>query len=403
MTDRLYFHDAYLTQFDAAVQETRQKDGALWVRLDRTAFYPTGGGQPHDEGTLAAGGTTARVTDVLLEGDAVWHRVDAPLSAGDQVHGRIDWARRFDHMQQHGGEHIMAGTIKQLFDGFTHGLHIGREHSTIDVTMPDARTRLSAEEIAQLEDVVNQRIQQNAPIKAWFPTEEEMANLPMRKDPTVSEHVRVIGVGDYEFCACGGTHPSAAGQIGLLKVLDTQPARGKMRVSFLCGMRAVRHYQAVYDAASQAGKLLSAPPEQLYQEVQRQQDELLMQREQLRALRLQAAQDTAQRLVENAKPLETGGRLAVGHCPSLDADTLKEAAGHIIKDEQSVALLSAPRQQGVVVLFCRGAKAPGDMAALLRQAGARGGGKPDWAQGSADDDSVLTRAAELLMDQQNKE
>ncbi len=396
MTDRLYHEDAYLTCFEARVVQTRQREDGPWLRLDRTAFYPTGGGQPHDEGWLAARDIRAQVVDVQAEGDQVWHRTDILLAEGTQVTGQVDWPRRFDHMQQHGGEHILAGSLKQLFEGFTHGLHIGRAFSTIDVTLPGGRTRLTAEEMNQLETLVNQRIQQNAPVKAWFPRKGELEGLPLRKDPTVTEEVRVIAVGDYEYCACGGTHPRATGEVGLLKVLDTQPARGKLRVRFVCGMRAVAHYQQVYQAATEAGQLLSAPAEQLAQEVQRQQKELQNQREQLRALRLEAARAQAEWLLASPRPLPGGGSLCLCHCPGLDPDSLKEVAGRIIKEPQAVALLSAPRQEGLALLFARGEQAPGDMAALMRQAGARGGGRPDWAQGSAQNAGVLEQAAALL-------
>lgn len=393
VTDRLYYQDAYRTRFDARVLDAQKRDDGHWIRLSSTAFYPTGGGQPHDQGTLQAGDVEARVEDVLLEGEDIWHRVNLALPVGTAVQGQVDWTRRFDHMQQHSGEHMLAGGIKQLFDGFTHGLHIGREHSTIDVTLPDGRTRLSAGEVTALEELVNRRVQQNAPIRAWFPTPEELARVPLRKDPTVQDQVRVIAVGDFEYCACGGTHLSATGQIGLIKVLDTQPVRGKLRVSFLCGMRAVHHYRAVYDAATAAGQLLSAPPASLSKEVQRQQGELQALREQLRLLRQEAARTAAYRISQSAQPLKEGGRLALGHCPTLDADSLKEVASALIEQAGTVALLSAPRGEGVALLFARSADAPGDMAQLMRRAGARGGGKPDWAQGSAPDESILKQAA----------
>ena len=397
LTHRLYFDDAYLTAFDATVLDVQQRADGPWLRLDRSAFYPTSGGQPHAIGTLTGPTGTAQVLDVLAD-DAgmVWHRVDVPLPVGKAVHGQIDWARRHDHMQQHGGEHILAGCVWALHQGYTHGLHIGADNSTIDVTMPDGRTRLTEQEMAELEDLANRRVQQDAVIRAWFPDEQEMATLPLRKDPAVEGHVRVIAVGDFEYCACGGTHPHRSGEIGLIKVLSTAPARGKMRVTFLCGMRALRHYRQVLLSANQAGSLLSTPAEGLAQAVERLKVEQATIREQVQALRMQAAEHTADALLQAAQPLPDGGRLCRANLPLMDIEGMKAVASRLIAQEDVIALLSAPVADGQVMLFARGRAMPQDMAALLRQSGARGGGKPDWAQGSAKEDGVLESAAATL-------
>ena len=234
MTERLYYEDAYLTEFDALVSETRP-DG--WITLDRSAFYPTSGGQPYDTGTLNG----IAVTDVQVRDGVVWHRIDAPFAAGDRVHGVIDWERRFDHMQQHAADHMLAGAAWQLYGGVTIGLHLGAEDSTIDMDLPGGRTHLTAAEIDELETLVNRRVQRDDPIRCWFPDPAELETLPLRKRPTVSEHVRVVAMGDYEMVACGGTHPATTGQIGPVRILSSAPARGKMRLRFVSGMRAVRH------------------------------------------------------------------------------------------------------------------------------------------------------------------
>ncbi len=397
MTKRLYHEDAYLTAFDARVVDCRSQEDAFWLSLDQSAFYPTSGGQPHDTGTLMAEGRALDVTDVTVDDQGVvWHRVAESLSPGIAVRGQIDWPRRFDHMQQHAGEHIMAGCLHQLYGGFTHGLHIGQAFNTIDVTMPDGRLRLTDTEITQLETLANQRIQQDAAMRAWFPPAEEMAALPLRKEPTVESHVRVVAAGDYEMVACGGTHPGSTGQIGLVKVLDTQPARGKMRVSFLCGMRALKHYQAVYDNARQAGSLLSAPVDQLAPAVTRLQAEQQDLRQRLQALQTEMAALQAEALLSKAQPLQDGALLVQSFEQALDANGLRDLAARLIAQPKVIALLAAPREQGCLVLFARSQDLNPDMAALLRQAGGKGGGKPDFAQGSAADADVLDRAADAL-------
>ena len=211
MTKRLYHEDAYLTAFDARVVDCRSQEDAFWLSLDQSAFYPTSGGQPHDTGTLTADGRALDVTDVTVDDQGVmWHRVAESLIPGTAVTGQIDWPRRFDHMQQHAGEHIMAGCLHQLYGGFTHGLHIGQAFNTIDVTMPDGRLRLTDTEITQLETLANQRIQQDAAMRAWFPPAEEMAALPLRKEPTVESHVRVVAAGEHDLWA----EPAVSGAPG---------------------------------------------------------------------------------------------------------------------------------------------------------------------------------------------
>ena len=164
------------------------------VALDQSAFYPTSGGQPYDTGTLG----NVRVVDVTVEDNVVWHRLDGALRVGDSVHGEIDWPRRFDHMQQHGADHVLAGACYELFGGVTIGLHLGEEVSSIDMTLPGGRTHLTEAEVDQLETLVNERIQRDAPVRCWFPGEEELSSLPLRKKPTVTEHVRIVAFGDYE-------------------------------------------------------------------------------------------------------------------------------------------------------------------------------------------------------------
>ena len=266
MTERLYYDDAYLWTFDAAVTAVKNgtRPGEWKVTLDRSAFYPTSGGQPFDTGTLAFGKVKARVTEVEADSDGeVWHTVDKEIPAGTAVHGEIDGERRTDHMEQHGGEHMLAGAIWEKLGGTTIGLHLGQTDSSIDVSMPEERTHLTEEEIILLEDTVNARIRLDAPIRCWFPEKEELKKLPLRKAPTVSEHVRIVAMGDFEMVACGGTHPSSTGRIGSIKIISAVPAKGKVRVSFVCGGRAAKLFQTYMHYADKAGAALSSPVDKL--------------------------------------------------------------------------------------------------------------------------------------------
>ena len=388
ITRRLYYDDAYLRAFDAAVVAVRA-DG--WAALDRSAFYPTSGGQPFDTGTLTGPRGTVRVLDVEVQENVVWHRTSAPLLPGEPVHGEIAWARRWDHMQQHAGDHMLAGAAWQLLGGVTIGLHLGQEDSTIDMDLPDGRTHLTADEIRALENTVNRRVQQDDPIRCWFPDPEELACLPLRKTPTVREHVRVVAMGDYEMVPCGGTHPRTTGQIGPVKILSAAPARGKLRLRFVAGMRAVRYFQEAAACAESLAAALSSgladAPEALLRE---------------RENRLGQQKEMAQRLMQAAlQVLEAGrqGSVYAAHLSFADHDTLARAAQEITRNPAAAALLSCPGKNGRMLLFARGTENKTDMAVLLKACGARGGGKPDMAQGSAPDEDALDRALAILKNQ----
>lgn len=383
MTDRLYYADSYMKTFEARVEEYR--DGA--ARLNRSSFYPTSGGQPFDTGVLGG----FRVTDVFAD-DAgeVWHRVDGVLEPGSLVTGEIDWARRFDHMQQHAGEHMLAGRIYKRLGGHTIGLHLGADVSTIDVELPGGEMRVPEDVLYEIEDAVNADIQRDLPIRCWFPTEEEMTRLPLRKPPTVKEHIRVVLVGDEadgECVACGGTHPSSAGQIGLVRILDARPSRGKMRVTFVCGMRAVRDARLRGRMADRAAAALSVPFERLPEAV----EAALAREREARALlareRLTQAVRRADAMWEAA--LEVNGwRVITDTSEGLDASSLREMAARLTAHEHTIALLESAQSDGSnLIIFSR---TEGDglhmgtiLSEAVKQLGGKGGGRPEFAQGAA--------------------
>ena len=376
MTDRLYYMDSYLQSFEAVVEEYR--DGA--ARLNRTAFYPTSGGQPHDTGVLGG----RNVTDVFVD-DAgeVWHRVDGPLAPGARVEGEIDWARRFDHMQQHAGEHMLAGHIFKSLGGFTIGLHLGAEISTIDVELPGGGMRVQEGVMDEIEDAVNRDIQRDLPIHCWFPTDEEFASLPMRKPPAVKEHIRVVLVGDAadgECCACGGTHPSSSGQIGLVRVLDARPSRGKMRVTFVCGMRALRDARLRSNMADRAAAILSSPVAKLPEAV----EAALVREREARAALERYRLDEAVRMADAlwASAAEIGGwRIVADETQGLGADALREMASRLTSRGRTTALLeSAQPEGGHLIVFARSEGEGPHMGKLLAEVaktlGGKGGGRP---------------------------
>ena len=371
MTERLYYEDAYLTEFDGTVTGIRQDKG-IWVALDRSAFYPTSGGQPFDTGTL--NGIRVKDTEVDREG-VVWHQTEAAIEPGTAVHGRIDWERRLDHMEQHGGEHMLAGALWEKLGGTTIGLHLGQENSSIDVSMPDGRMHLTEDEIIMLEDTVNSRIRQDAEIRCWFPSEEELMTLPLRKKPTVSEHIRIVAMGDFEMVACGGTHPRSTGRIGQIKILSASPSKGKVRITFVCGRRAEKLFQIYMRSAHKAGNVLSCPVEKIagsagelkarLAEAERKVNRFETERI-LKEIRKQEEKESLRDICLSVTVLE-----------DAEAKPVSEAVSRYIDEDGKALLLCA----GERLIFARSRDVEIDMNELIRRV-ARGGGRPDMASGA---------------------
>ena len=243
MTERLYYTDAYLQEFDARVVRVGTHRGRTSVVLDRTAFYPTSGGQPFDTGLLDR---SIRVVDVIDDdaGDVV-HVVDTPADAlylGRTVHGNIDWPRRFDHMQQHTGQHVLSAAIERLFSVRTLSFHLGAEASTIDVSR-----ELSREELVAAEVDANRAVWENRPVAIRFVDAEEAATLPLRKDPVRGGTLRLVDVESFDLSACGGTHVARTGGIGVIAIGATERFKGGQRVEFFCGGRALMKFRSMRD------------------------------------------------------------------------------------------------------------------------------------------------------------
>ena len=378
MTERLYYDDAYLWQFEAVVTGVRNgtRPGEWIITLDRSAFYPTSGGQPFDTGTLTFGKTKARVTNVETDSTGeVLHTVDREIPAGTPVKGEIDGERRTDHMEQHGGEHMLAGAIWEKLQGTTIGLHLGQAESSIDVSLPEGRTRLTEEEIQLLEETVNGRIRMDAPIRCWFPEEEELKKLPLRKPPTVTEHVRIVAMGDFEMVACGGTHPASTGRIGLMKIVSAIPAKGKVRVSFVCGGRAVKLFQTYMRYGDKAGAALSCPVDQLSRAASELKTRLA--EAEKRANRLET-KEILSRLAEAETGEDVPGiTLCAVTLAETDSRAVAAAVSEYIREKGKALLLCA----GERLTFARSADVKIDMNDLIKRV-ARGGGRPDMAGGA---------------------
>jgi alanyl-tRNA synthetase len=233
LTERLYFSDAYLTEFEARVVRREEKDDRTVLILDRTAFYPESGGQPADRGTIDG----FAVLDVQEEGDDIRHTVEG-RPAGETVKGKIDWPLRFDRMQQHSGQHVLSQAFLEALNGETRSFHLGDEVSTLEIGLSQA----SEDDLERVERAANAVVFEDREVKTYFVSGEEVARVSLRRPPKKEGTIRIVEVAGYDYSACGGTHVRRTGEIGLIKVARWERIRGNLRFDFLCGGRALRDY-----------------------------------------------------------------------------------------------------------------------------------------------------------------
>ena len=393
MTDRLYYTQPSLREFDATVVSVGQIESRPAAVLDRTAFYPTSGGQPFDTGTLSG----VRVVDVVDRDDhSIAHVLERPLEPGSLVHGVIDWARRFDHMQQHTGQHVLSAAFDHLHHARTVGFHLGADVSTVDLSRD-----LRAEAVDAAEEEANRIVWEDRPVAVRFATAEEAAALPLRKEPEREGTLRLIDVADYDLSACGGTHVARTGEIGAIQVLSWERFRGGVRLEFVCGARALRAFRRNRDVVAGCIRGVSVLPEELPGAIERLQAENKDLRKTIRGYQEQLAKYEAVALADRAK--EAGGRLlVVESVPQSDANVLKALATSIAsRPGYDVALFSTDPPFLVVVARSPGGalEAGAVLRALVEKFGGKGGGRGDLAQGgglNGDRAEILDEARRLL-------
>ncbi|MBQ4638124.1 MAG: hypothetical protein IJB92_05240 [Clostridia bacterium] len=391
----LYHKDAYIKEFVSSVVSCEKRNNGFAVELSDTAFYPTGGGQPYDMGTING----IEVADVIKEGDRVIHILPESIDVGTPVKGVIDWERRFDHMCQHAGDHLIAGIIDKKFGGVTLGLHIGAQESYIDVDMGKHGPKLTREELDDVESEAMTRIQQDAPIRCWFPSDKEMKELPLRKDPTVDSDIRVVLMGDFECVACAGTHPSSTGQIGMVKILRMQPNRGNMRVFFLAGKRAFEHYQRIWNEFEKTCALFSAAEGTLFDRANQYQESVKKKTSELNGFRTKAVLSRIDDIKKNVLKLKKA-QLYIACLDEAPENAVRELTAQLIENPKAAAIVINRTADKASLIFARGEGCSVDMGDALRTLtlpfSGRGGGKPAYAMGAMSSDfdlEILTNNA----------
>ena len=376
-TEKLYYRDPYQTAFTARVLTCAPSKTGYLVTLDRTAFYPEGGGQPADHGVL--GGVS--VTDVHERDGVIFHTCGGPMEPGATVEGSIDWPRRFDHMQQHSGEHILSGLLCSLYDCDNVGFHLGADTVTIDYNR-----ELTWEQVLEAERRANETIWKDTPAEITFPSPQALERLHYRSKKELTGQVRIVSFPGADCCACCGTHVRRAGEVGIIKVLSCQKFREGVRLEILCGQRAYRYLSQVYEQDHAAAQLLSVKPQDTFAAVERQAAELTAAKQrmteledQLFALRAQALAGRGDVLLMEPPMRPDGARKL--------ADAAARAAG-------GLAAVFAGEQKAYVYALVRAGGA--DIAPLVKRLNqtlnGRGGGRNGFAQGSVRADASAIQA-----------
>jgi alanyl-tRNA synthetase len=395
MTERLYYKDSFLREFDAHVLTCEEEAGQWRVTLDRTAFYPTSGGQPHDTGNL---GGVPVVEVVDGEGHSVVHYLSAAVPFG-AVHGEIDWARRIDHMQQHTGQHLLSAAFLDLFQMPTVSFHLGRDISTIDLQAPTLVPR----HIEEAERRTNEIIFEDRAVRVLFGTAEELEKEGIRKKVEREGVLRAIEIEGVDRQPCGGTHLARTGQAGLLLTRKLERRRDAWRLEFVCGYRALDAARRDFVGLTQAAGLLSCGLPDVPSAVTKMMEERRTLHGEVKRLEEHLAEEEARGLLAAAQEASgPGERIVAVALEEASASYLSLLAAKLTAEARVVALL-ASRSTGHVV-FAQTKGLPGDMNGLLRETlkefKGKGGGTPDFAQGSipnAEDAERVTAKAKKVL------
>ena len=363
---KLFYEDPHLTRFSAKVTGCEKAEKGFLITLDATAFYPEGGGQACDIGTLGG----VNVLDVQEKDEKILHLCDGALTVGNTVDGQIDWARRFDLMQQHTGEHILSGLINEKFGYHNTGFHVGADVMEVDFDGP-----ISADDLAELERKANEAVWQNAPVKCWIPSPEELPNVSYRTKRALPWPVRIVEVGDVDSCACCGIHVAYTGEVGLIKILSCATLRGGVRLEMVCGGRAYWYMTEIFNQNRTVSQTFSAKILETGDAAKKMQDALA--KEKLRTAELQ-------KQVFGFVADGYAGRENVLHfAHSLEPGQVRELADRISRVIRGYAAVFSENSSGYS--YCLGTQ-NGDLRALGKTMtdtlNGRGGGKPNFQQGN---------------------
>lgn len=380
MTERLYYQDSYLKEFRAKVLKKIKIDNQTAVVLDETAFYPTSGGQPYDKGVIQ----DVPVVEVAEEGDEIIHILKKELKEkiNSEVVGKIDWRRRFDHMQQHSGQHILSAAFEKLWNADTVSFYLGDEICTLDIM----KDNITSEEVKKAEILSNNIVLENKPIKVYFVNQKRANELNLRKIPPQKEDIRIVEIKDFDICACCGTHCGTTGEVGLIKILKWEKRGVKIRLDFICGKRSLKDYYWKNELIKNISNKLTIKDTELGEAVERMLEERKEARKESREIKEKLQEYEAKRLIGESSIRDDGIRIIN---KVFEEKNFQEARGlvqKIINLNDSVVVLAGIKNkgEGAKILFACSRVLKYDMNGLIREAGkfieGRGGGAPNFAQ-----------------------
>lgn len=394
MTRKRYHENPYLQTFSSQVVEHLEHEGKPAVILTQTAFYPTSGGQPHDTGKL----NDVAVLDVIETPEhELIHILEAPLTA-DTVQGQINWERRFDHMQQHTGQHLLSQVFLKLCDADTLSFHLSTEYSSVDIDVGD----LDTETVKFVEAIANQVIYENRNVTAHSVNSDELALFPIRTPPIVENNIRIVEIEQFDYSPCGGTHCSRTGEIGQIKITKYENYKGGSRISFVCGNRALKDNQQKTDLLQELSGIMSCGEPELPHHVQKCLDDLKDMRREHKHL-VQQVLDYESRALLSEREQVNNISILQKRFEARDPKALKILAMKVLEQSPATVVLFGGTQKGKAsLLFLCSEGLPFDMGQLMKSAcvllNGRGGGKPTQAQGGG---TKLEKLEEALQHARN--
>lgn len=390
-TKKLYLQDSYIREFSAKIIEQGIRNNQNYVVLDQTAFYPEGGGQPWDKGTI----DNVKVTKVLEEEGIVYHYTEEEVKA-TSIKGSIDWLRRFDHMQQHLGQHILSGAFEQVLDGETVGFHLGDEYVTVDIAV----SSIGNDQLNKVEDLANEIIQRNVMVKTYIVNKDEVQKIPMRKPPKVDEDIRIIEVDSTDYSGCGGTHPNFTGEVGIVKITKVEKNRGNVRVEFLCGSRAIRDYRLKNSIVLDSSSFLSRSYLELKEGIMSLQQEAKELARDNKLLKQALNEYRAKEYYLTAKE-HNGTKIVSEVFSHNDFSDLISLAGSVASEKGFVVLFANKGDKAQIIFTCS-KDVDADMNELLKSIlpaiNGTGGGNKFRAQGGAQSTDGLEEAIQKAFD-----
>lgn len=390
VTTRLYLEDPYRTEFEADVIESMTHEQSPAVILDQTLFYPESGGQPSDRGQIDG----AEVVHVLEQDNTILHILAKPITS-EHVKGKIDWARRFDHMQQHTGQHILSQSFHELYEAETLAFHLGEETSLLEIDL----RRIDVAEVEKVERRANAIVLEDREIKSYFVPEDKVHTIPLRRPPKKTGLLRIVEVSEYDYSACGGTHLRRSGEVGLIKISRWERIRNNIRFEFLCGTRALDDYIRKSDALRQLSLLLTAHEQDTPEAVEKLMADLKSERKKSKQVQKKNLEYEARDIIKKAE-----GGIIKAVFSRRGRDEVKMLALNIIRAAPFVVVYGLEDEKGIHLILARSETIDIDLRKLVPELSSilrgRGGGSPSLVEVAGQETSQLElavgRAVELV-------